>query len=118
LPAPFRACTSKPIWAVAHRRNPAHRSIAGLEATGMVLRLGTNARPIDTGGHQVFAGNPGTQVVKSSGRDALTRLRDHKVAAAGFDHHTACYPGEHRITMGVTGDRQASPIPVRRSSQR
>ena len=71
----------------------------------MVLRLGTNARRIDTGGHRVFAGNPGTQVVKTSGRDALTWLRDHEAAAAGFDHHTACYPGDHRITMGVTGDQ-------------
>ncbi len=61
LPAPSRACTCKPIWTVAHPRNPAHRSIADLEATGMVLRPGTNARRIDTGGHRVFAGNPGTR---------------------------------------------------------
>jgi hypothetical protein len=50
---------SKQIPAVAHRRNPAHRSIAGLEAAGMVLRPGANARRIDTGRQQVFAGNPG-----------------------------------------------------------
>jgi hypothetical protein len=24
-------------------------------------------------------------------------------AAAGAGHHTACYPGNHRITRGVTG---------------
>ena len=46
---------------------------------------------------------PGTQVVKTFGRDALTWLRDHEAAAAGFDHYTACYPSRHRITMGVTG---------------
>lgn len=69
----------------------------------MILRLGTNARRIVTGGHRVFAGNPGTQVVKTFGRDALTWLRDHEAAAAGFGHHPACYPGSHRITMGVTG---------------
>ena len=71
LPAPSRACASKPIWTVAHRRNPAHRSIADLEATGMVPRPGTSARRTGTGGHRVFAGNPGTQVAKTSGRDAL-----------------------------------------------
>jgi hypothetical protein len=58
------------IPAVAHRRNPAHRSIAGLEAAGMVLRPGANARRIDTGWQQVFAGNPGTRQVRISGRDA------------------------------------------------
>ncbi len=36
----------------------------------MVLRLGTNARRIGTGGHREFAGNPGTQVARTSGRDA------------------------------------------------
>ena len=76
----------------------------------MVLRLGTNARRTGTGGHRVFAGNPGTQVVKTSGRDALTWLRDHEAAAAGFDHHTARYPGDHRITMGVTGDQATTRL--------
>ncbi len=73
---------------------PARRSIADLEATGLVLHLGgANARRIGTGGHRVFAGSPGTPVVKTFGRDALTWLRDHEAAAAGLDHHTACYLG-------------------------
>ncbi len=76
----------------------------------MILGLGTNARRIDTGGHRIFAGNPGTQVVKTSGRDALTWLRDHEAAAAGFDHHTACYPGDHHITIGVTGDQATTRL--------
>ncbi len=49
---------------VAHRRNLARRSIADLEATGMLLRLGATARRTGTGGHRLFAGSPGTQVVK------------------------------------------------------
>ncbi len=77
----------------------------------MVLRLGTNARRIGTGGHREFAGNPGTQVARTSGRDALTWLRDHEAAAAGFGHHTACYPGNHRITIGVTGDQATTRLP-------
>ena len=77
----------------------------------MILRLGTNARRTGTGGHRVFAGNPGTQVVKTSGRDAPTGLRDHEAAAAGFDHYMACYPGNHRITMGVTGDQATTRLP-------
>ena len=45
---------------------------------------------------------------------ARTGLRDHEAAAAGFDpvtvaseadDHKAYYPGSHRITMRVTGDR-------------
>ncbi len=71
----------------------------------MVLRLGTNARRIDTGGHRVFAGNPGTQVVKTFGRDAQTWLGDHEAAAAGFDYHTGLLPSSHRIAKGGTGDQ-------------
>ena len=48
--------------------------------------------------------------MKTSGRDALTWLRDHEAAAAGFDHHTACYPGDHRITMGVTGGQATTRL--------
>ena len=77
----------------------------------MILRLGTNARRTGTGGHRVFAGNPGTQVVKTSGRDARTGLHDHEAAAAGFDHYTACYPSNHRTTMGVTGDQATTRLP-------
>jgi NADPH-dependent 2,4-dienoyl-CoA reductase/sulfur reductase-like enzyme len=45
---------------------------------------------------------------------ARTGLRDHEAAPAGFtshtvgseaDDHKAYYPGSHRITMRVTGDR-------------
>ena len=45
---------------------------------------------------------------------ARTGLRDHEAQAAGFDpvtvgsgadDHKAYYPGSHRITMRVTGDR-------------
>jgi len=45
---------------------------------------------------------------------ARTGLRDHEAEAAGFepftvspeaDDHKAYYPGSHRITMRVTGDR-------------
>ena len=82
----------------------------------MVPRLGTNGRRTGTGGHRVFAGNPGTQVVKTSGRDALTWLRDHEAAAAGVDHPTACYPGNHRITMDVTGGQATTRLPGTQAS--
>ena len=67
------------------------------------------------GGHREFAGSLGTQVVKIFDQAAArTGLRDHEAAAAGFDpvtvqsqadDHKAYYPGSHRITMRVTGDR-------------
>ncbi len=67
------------------------------------------------GGTRHFAGSLGTQVVKIFDRAAArTGLRDHEAAAAGFDpvtvesaadDHKAYYPGSHRITMRVTGDR-------------
>jgi NADPH-dependent 2,4-dienoyl-CoA reductase/sulfur reductase-like enzyme len=66
------------------------------------------------GGSREFAGSLGTQVVKIFGQAAArTGLRDHE-AAAGFDpvttetqadDHKAYYPGSHRITLRVTGDR-------------
>jgi NADPH-dependent 2,4-dienoyl-CoA reductase/sulfur reductase-like enzyme len=66
------------------------------------------------GGNRQFAGSLGTQVVKVFDLAAArTGLRDHE-AAAGFtpvtvetqaDDHKAYYPGSHRITMRVTGDR-------------
>jgi len=66
------------------------------------------------GGNRQFAGSLGTQVVKIFDQAAArTGLRDHE-AAAGFDpvtigseadDHKAYYPGSHRITMRVTGDR-------------
>jgi NADPH-dependent 2,4-dienoyl-CoA reductase/sulfur reductase-like enzyme len=67
------------------------------------------------GGHREFAGSLGTQVVKIFDQAAArTGLRDHEAKAAGFDpvtvqsqadDHKAYYPGSHRITMRVTGDR-------------
>jgi NADPH-dependent 2,4-dienoyl-CoA reductase/sulfur reductase-like enzyme len=67
------------------------------------------------GGNRRFAGSLGTQVVKIFGQAAArTGLRDHEARAAGFDpvtigsqadDHKAYYPGSHRITMRVTGDR-------------
>jgi NADPH-dependent 2,4-dienoyl-CoA reductase/sulfur reductase-like enzyme len=67
------------------------------------------------GGHRVFAGSLGTQVVKVFDQAAArTGLRDHEAAAAGFnpvtigweaDDHKAYYPGSHKIAMRFTGDR-------------
>jgi NADPH-dependent 2,4-dienoyl-CoA reductase/sulfur reductase-like enzyme len=67
------------------------------------------------GGNRKFAGSLGTQVVKIFGQAAArTGLRDHEATAAGFDpvttettadDHKAYYPGSHRITIRVTGDR-------------
>ena len=67
------------------------------------------------GGTRQFAGSLGTQVVKIFDHAAArTGLRDHEAIAAGYDpvtstaqadDHKAYYPGSHRITMRVTGDR-------------
>jgi NADPH-dependent 2,4-dienoyl-CoA reductase/sulfur reductase-like enzyme len=67
------------------------------------------------GGIREFAGSLGTQVVKIFDQAAArTGLRDHEAKAAGFDpvtigseadDHKAYYPGSHRITIRVTGDR-------------
>jgi NADPH-dependent 2,4-dienoyl-CoA reductase/sulfur reductase-like enzyme len=67
------------------------------------------------GGNREFAGSLGTQVVKIFDQAAArTGLRDHEAVAAGFDpvtvasqadDHKAYYPGSHRITIRVTGDR-------------
>jgi NADPH-dependent 2,4-dienoyl-CoA reductase/sulfur reductase-like enzyme len=67
------------------------------------------------GGQRAFAGSLGTQVVKIFDQAAArTGLRDREAKAAGFDpvtigseadDHKAYYPGSHRITMRVTGDR-------------
>jgi NADPH-dependent 2,4-dienoyl-CoA reductase/sulfur reductase-like enzyme len=67
------------------------------------------------GGNREFAGSLGTQVVKIFDQAAArTGLRDHEAADAGFDpvttesqadDHKAYYPGSHRITIRVTGDR-------------
>jgi NADPH-dependent 2,4-dienoyl-CoA reductase/sulfur reductase-like enzyme len=67
------------------------------------------------GASRHFAGSLGTQVVKIFDQAAArTGLRHDEAAAAGFDpvtvqseadDHKAYYPGSHRITMRVTGDR-------------
>jgi NADPH-dependent 2,4-dienoyl-CoA reductase/sulfur reductase-like enzyme len=67
------------------------------------------------GGNRQFGGSLGTQVVKIFDQAAArTGLRDHEAASAGFDpvttetqadDHKAYYPGSHRITIRVTGDR-------------
>ncbi len=67
------------------------------------------------GGQSEFAGSLGTQVVKIFDHVAArTGLRHSEATAAGFDpvtvesaadDHKAYYPGSHRITMRVTGDR-------------
>jgi NADPH-dependent 2,4-dienoyl-CoA reductase/sulfur reductase-like enzyme len=67
------------------------------------------------GASREFAGSLGTQVVKIFDQAAArTGLRHDEAAAAGFDpvtiqseadDHKAYYPGSHRITMRVTGDR-------------
>ncbi|HEY7429595.1 MAG TPA: FAD-dependent oxidoreductase [Streptosporangiaceae bacterium] len=67
------------------------------------------------GASRQFAGSLGTQVVKIFDQAAArTGLRHDEAAAAGFepvtvqseaDDHKAYYPGSHRITMRVTGDR-------------
>jgi NADPH-dependent 2,4-dienoyl-CoA reductase/sulfur reductase-like enzyme len=72
------------------------------------------------GGNRRFAGSLGTQVVKIFDQAAArTGLRDHEAVAAGFDpvtvgseadDHKAYYPGSHKITMRVTGDRGTSQL--------
>ena len=72
------------------------------------------------GGNRQFAGSLGTQVVKIFDQAAArTGLRDHEAAPAGFDpvtvesqadDHKAYYPGAHRITMRVTGDRETGRL--------
>jgi NADPH-dependent 2,4-dienoyl-CoA reductase/sulfur reductase-like enzyme len=67
------------------------------------------------GGKRQFAGSLGTQVVKIFDQVAArTGLRHNEAAAAGFDpitvqseahDHKAYYPGSHRITIRITGDR-------------
>ncbi len=72
------------------------------------------------GGNRQFAGSLGTQVVKIFDQAAArTGLRDREAAATGFnpvtvqsaaDDHKAYYPGSHRITIRVTGDRTTGQL--------
>jgi NADPH-dependent 2,4-dienoyl-CoA reductase/sulfur reductase-like enzyme len=95
-----------------------HRRLLG----GTYLPLGATAHKQGRvagenalGGNRAFAGSLGTQVVKIFDQAAApTGLRDHEARPARFDpvtvesqadDHKAYYPGSHRITMPVTGDR-------------
>jgi NADPH-dependent 2,4-dienoyl-CoA reductase/sulfur reductase-like enzyme len=72
------------------------------------------------GGNRKFAGSLGTQVVKIFDQAAArTGLRDHEATGAGYDpvttettadDHKAYYPGSHRITIRVTGDRATGQL--------
>jgi NADPH-dependent 2,4-dienoyl-CoA reductase/sulfur reductase-like enzyme len=72
------------------------------------------------GASRQFAGSLGTQVVKIFDQAAArTGLRHDEAVAAGFDpvtvqseadDHKAYYPGSHRITMRVTGDRRTGQL--------
>jgi NADPH-dependent 2,4-dienoyl-CoA reductase/sulfur reductase-like enzyme len=72
------------------------------------------------GARRQFAGSLGTQVVKIFDQAAArTGLLHDEAAAAGFDpvtvqseadDHKAYYPGSHRITMRVTGDRRTGRL--------
>jgi NADPH-dependent 2,4-dienoyl-CoA reductase/sulfur reductase-like enzyme len=72
------------------------------------------------GASRQFVGSLGTQVVKIFDQAAArTGLRHDEAAAAGFDpitvqseadDHKAYYPGSHRITMRVTGDRRSGRL--------
>ena len=72
------------------------------------------------GGTRQFAGSLGTQVVKIFDQAAArTGLRHSEAGEAGFDpvtvqseadDHKAYYPGSHRITMRVTGDRRTGRL--------
>ncbi len=72
------------------------------------------------GGNRQFAGSLGTQVVKIFDQAAArTGLRDHEATPTGFDpvtvgseadDHKAHYPGSHKITIRVTGDRQTGRL--------
>jgi NADPH-dependent 2,4-dienoyl-CoA reductase/sulfur reductase-like enzyme len=72
------------------------------------------------GGNREFTGSLGTQVVKIFDQAAArTGLRDQEAIAVGFDpvtveseadDHKAYYPGSHKITMRVTGDRTTGQL--------
>jgi NADPH-dependent 2,4-dienoyl-CoA reductase/sulfur reductase-like enzyme len=72
------------------------------------------------GGNRQFAGSLGTQVVKIFDQAAArTGLRDYEATGAGYDpvttettadDHKAYYPGSHRITIRVTGDRATGQL--------
>ncbi len=93
--------TYLPLGTTAHKQG----RIAGENALGASRR---------------FAGSLGTQVVKIFDQAAArTGLRHYEAVQAGFDpvtvqseadDHKAYYPGSHRITMRVTGDRRTGRL--------
>jgi NADPH-dependent 2,4-dienoyl-CoA reductase/sulfur reductase-like enzyme len=72
------------------------------------------------GGHQLFAGTLGTQVVKVFDQVvARTGLLDNEARQAGFDpltvestnwDHKVYYPGAHALCIRVTGDRKSGRL--------
>jgi NADPH-dependent 2,4-dienoyl-CoA reductase/sulfur reductase-like enzyme len=72
------------------------------------------------GGDRLFEGSVGTQVVKVFDLAiARTGLRDHEASTAGFEpltiesrgyDHKIYYPGAHKITMRLTGDRHSGRL--------
>ncbi len=93
--------TYLPLGTTAHKQG----RVAGANALGACAQ---------------FAGSLGTQVVKIFDQAAArTGLRHDEANAAGFDpvtvqaeadDHKAYYPGSHRITMRLTGDRRTGRL--------
>jgi NADPH-dependent 2,4-dienoyl-CoA reductase/sulfur reductase-like enzyme len=97
----LQAPTYLPLGTTAHKQG----RVAGETAVGM---------------KREFEGSLGTQVVKVFDLAvARTGLRDAEARQAGFDpitvestpwHHKAYYPGAHRLTIRVTGDRSTGRL--------
>ncbi|MEV4201361.1 FAD-dependent oxidoreductase [Micromonospora globbae] len=105
------------IWAAGDCVHTFHRVLdtdAYLPLGSTAHKQGTVAGENALGGHRVFAGSTGTQVVKVFDLVAArTGLRDADAAAAGFtpvshrtaaNDHKAYYPDARPITITVTGD--------------
>jgi hypothetical protein len=119
-----RMATSVPnVWAAGDCVETWHRVLQ----RPTYLPLGTTAHKQGrvagenaVGGHRVFEGSVGTQVVKVFDLAiARTGLRDVEARQAGFDpitvetetwDHKAYYPGAPRIRLRVTGDRQTGQL--------
>jgi NADPH-dependent 2,4-dienoyl-CoA reductase/sulfur reductase-like enzyme len=117
------ATTAPNVWAAGDCVETWHRVLCG----PAYLPLGTTAHKQGrvagenaVGGHRVFEGSVGTQVVKVFELAiARTGLRDAEARQAGFNpitveteawDHKAYYPGARRIRMRVTGDRQTGQL--------
>ena len=107
------------IWAAGDCVETWHR----LLARPAYLPLGTTAHKQGrvaginaAGGHAVFAGSVGSQVVKVfDWAVSRTGLRDGEGREGGFNpltvtltvpDHKAYYPGSHALTVALTGDRE------------